>query len=68
MKSEKIQIKGMSCMHCVKAVKYELSRLNIFVKNVEVGSAEIEYDESRINRKEILKAIEEAGYLPVTAA
>jgi len=63
MKSEKIQIKGMSCMHCVKAVKDELSKLNVIVKNVGVGSAEIEYDEENIEREEILKAIKEAGYI-----
>jgi copper chaperone len=65
MKSEKIQIKGMSCMHCVKAVKDRLSGLNINIKSLEVGSAEIEYNESKVERKEILKAIEEAGYIPV---
>jgi copper chaperone CopZ len=54
MKSEKIQIKGMSCMHCVKAVKDELSKLNINIKNVGVGSAEVEYDESNLKREKIL--------------
>ncbi len=63
MKSEKIQIKGMSCMHCVKAVKDELSKLNINVKSVGIGSADIEYDDSNIKREEILKAIKEAGYI-----
>lgn len=65
MKSEKIIIKGMSCMHCVKAVKDELSKLNIKVKNVEIGSVEVEYDESKVDKKEIFSAIEEAGYSPI---
>jgi copper chaperone len=64
MKSEKIIIKGMSCIHCVKAVKEELSKLNIKVKNVEIGLADVEYEESKVDRKEILRAIEEAGYSP----
>ncbi|MGE5848070.1 MAG: heavy-metal-associated domain-containing protein [Ignavibacteria bacterium] len=63
MKSEKIQIKGMSCMHCVKEVKNKLSKLNINVKNVGIGSAEVEYDDANIKREEILKAIKEAGYI-----
>ena len=63
MKTEKIEIKGMSCMHCVKAVKDELSKLNINVKNVGVGSVEVEYDEANTKREEILKAITEAGYI-----
>jgi copper chaperone len=66
MKIENIQIKGMSCMHCIKAVKEELSKLNITIKNVSVGSAEVEYDEANISREKILKAIEEAGYMPVS--
>ncbi|HVO75573.1 MAG TPA: cation transporter [Ignavibacteriaceae bacterium] len=65
MKTEKIEIKGMSCMHCVKAVKDELSKLNINVKNVGIGSAEVEYKETDIKREDILKAIKEAGYVPV---
>ena len=65
MKAEKIEIKGMSCMHCVKAVKEQLEKLNIKVKNVGIGSAEVEYEEKEINKEEIIKAIKEAGYLPV---
>jgi len=52
-------------MHCVKAVKDELSKLNINVKNVGIGSAEVEYKETDIKREDILKAIKEAGYVPV---
>ena len=62
MKNEIIKIEGMSCNHCVMAVKDELSNLDLNVKNVEIGKAEIEYDENKVNRKEIEDAIDEAGY------
>lgn len=62
MKTEKISIQGMSCGHCVMAVKKELSRLPVQVKEVVIGSAEVEYDESKLTREQIVDAIEEAGY------
>lgn len=62
MKTEKISIQGMSCGHCVMAVKKELSRLPVQVKEVVIGSAEVEYDESKLSREQIVDAIEEAGY------
>ena len=62
MKQEKINIEGMSCGHCVMAVKKELAKLPINVKNVNVGLAEVEYDESKVNLKDIESSIEEAGY------
>lgn len=62
MKTELIKIEGMSCMHCVKSVQEGLRNLNLIVKNVQVGSAEVEYDESKIPRAAIISTIEETGY------
>ena len=62
MKSEKIEIKGMSCGHCVMAVQKELYQLPIKVKNVQIGSAEVEYDENKVDLNQIYTAIEKAGY------
>lgn len=62
MKSEHFKIEGMSCQHCVMTVKKELSKLNLVVKDVQIGSADVEYDEKKISRENIKKAIEEAGY------
>ena len=62
MKTENIKIEGMSCMHCIKAVKDELSNLPLEVKKVEIGSAEIVYDENKVNKDDIKKAVEDAGY------
>jgi copper chaperone len=62
MRNEKIKIEGMSCGHCVMAVKKELSKLPVKVKSVSIGSAEVEYDESKVKYGEIRKAVNEAGY------
>ena len=62
MITEKLKIEGMSCGHCVLAVRKELSRLPVKVKDVSIGSAEIEYDESKLTTDEIKKAVRNAGY------
>jgi len=56
-------IEGMSCGHCVMAVRKELSRLdNIKIDDVQIGKATVEFDESKSEENRIIKAIEEAGF------
>ncbi|MBN2355922.1 heavy-metal-associated domain-containing protein [candidate division KSB1 bacterium] len=62
MKTETIQIQGMSCHHCVMAVQNELSNLDLEKVHVTIGQVVVEYDESQVSREEIIRAIEEAGY------
>jgi copper chaperone len=62
LKREKIKIEGMTCGHCVMAVKKELSELPVNIKDVSIGSADIEYDETRLTSEDITKAINNAGY------
>ncbi|RJP64504.1 MAG: copper chaperone [Ignavibacteriales bacterium] len=65
MKNEIIQIEGMSCNHCVMAVKKELSKLDLLIKEVSIGKAEVDYDPNKMTLDKIYKAIEEAGYKAV---
>jgi copper chaperone len=66
MTTKEIKIEGMSCGHCEMAVRKELSKLdNLKVKNVKIGQAIVEFDETIINEQKIYRAIEEAGYKPV---
>jgi len=65
MKSETIKIEGMSCQHCVMAVKKELSKLDLKINDVQIGSASIEFDENKISQADIDKAVEEAGFKTV---
>ena len=63
MTTKEIRIDGMSCHHCAMAVKKELSKIQgLQVRDVRVGSASIEYDESVVTPEKIREAIEEAGY------
>ena len=63
MTEKKIDIEGMTCGHCVMAVRRELSKLpGMNVKDVSIGSASVAYDESKITPQQISAAVEEAGY------
>ena len=63
MKQASIQISGMSCGHCVAAVKQALGSLSgVQVESVDIGSARIQYDPSAITPDHITGAIEEEGY------
>lgn len=63
MKTQEFKIEGMSCNHCVMAVRKELSKLeNVKVEDVKIGSAKVQYDESKLAEKDLANAIEEAGY------
>ena len=60
---ETLPISGMGCDHCVNAVREALENLdNVTVSSVEIGSAAVVYEESKIDRSVLVAAIEEAGY------
>ncbi len=63
MKSEHIQISGMSCNHCVMAVRKELGKISgLKTDEVVIGSASVTYDELQVRREQIDDAIRKAGY------
>jgi copper chaperone len=58
-----LKIAGMSCGHCVNAVREGLEGLDgVDVQHVEIGSASVTYDPARSTPALIESAIEEAGY------
>jgi len=60
-----IRIEGMSCHHCVKAVRDALLGLGGVAKadvSLEAKSASVEYDEGKVTPDDMKKAIEEEGY------
>ena len=59
------KIDGMSCQHCVMAVKKEIQKLDVKNLDVKIGEASVEFDESKISEDQINKAIEQAGYIVV---
>ena len=63
MKTIDLTIEGMSCGHCVMAVKKGLSALpGVTIESVDVGKARIQIDEATASREMLAKAIDEAGY------
>ena len=65
MKNIIIKIKGMGCQNCVNAVMeslnelYGVSKVNV---SLEKESAEVEFDESKINSDKMIEAIKELEY------
>ncbi|MGH7719880.1 MAG: heavy-metal-associated domain-containing protein [Gemmatimonadaceae bacterium] len=58
-----MDIAGMSCEHCVRAVTNALGQLDsVQVENVAVGSATVAYDPTATSPEQITQAIEDAGY------
>ena len=59
------KIEGMSCQHCVMAVRKEIQKLDVQNLNVKIGEAIVEFDESKVNVGSIKSAIKEAGYIVI---
>lgn len=60
-----LAVKGMSCMHCVNAVKKALGSLD-GVKQADVvlatGKVTVEFDPAKVSAENMKKAISEEGY------
>ncbi|HEX5581723.1 MAG TPA: heavy-metal-associated domain-containing protein [Gemmatimonadaceae bacterium] len=64
-----LKIDGMSCGHCVSAVKKALEGLDgVAVESVAVGSATVEYDPAVASPEAIVEAVNDAGYTAAPAA
>lgn len=58
-----LAIEGMSCQHCVARVKKAIDALSGVKKSdVTIGSATVQFDESKAKKEDIIMAIEKAGY------
>ena len=63
METLKLTIEGMSCEHCVRAVKNRLTATpGVAVDEVAIGSAQLRYDPAKTNVDEIEEAIADEGY------
>jgi copper chaperone len=63
--NKEFKIEGMSCGHCVMAVEKELNKLEIKSKNVEIGSAKIDFDPDKVSEDDIKNSITEAGFIVI---
>lgn len=63
MSETTIKIEGMSCQHCVMRVKKAIDALSgVSHSDVQVGSASVVFDESKLKKEDIVAAIKKAGY------
>ncbi|HEX5438898.1 MAG TPA: heavy metal-associated domain-containing protein [Gemmatimonadaceae bacterium] len=63
MEQLQLDISGMSCEHCVRAVRGALERMQgVRVDRVEVGSATVHYDPHSATPEQIVDAINDEGY------
>ncbi|HJR42836.1 MAG TPA: cation transporter [Gemmatimonadaceae bacterium] len=59
-----LQIDGMSCGHCVAAVKSALAKMDgVAVEQVDIGSARVTYDPARVTPEQIVDAVNDEGYV-----
>ena len=62
MRDLHIDIVGMTCEHCVRAVRNRLSSTpGITVKDVKVGAVDLQIDDTRATMDDIEDAISDAG-------
>ena len=58
-----VKIDGMSCGHCVNRVKQAVDGLDgVKESKVEIGTADVKFDETALNLADIESAIEKSGY------
>jgi copper chaperone len=63
MESVHLNIEGMTCEHCVRAIDGRLRKTpGVEVQKVVVGAVDFRYDPSRISMDEISEVISDEGY------
>ena len=64
MKEMTLTIQGMTCHHCVMAVRKELTKLpGTEVRDVQIGSARLAVDETKVTPALIEAAVQDAGFI-----
>jgi copper chaperone len=63
MESVHLNIEGMTCEHCVRAIDNRLRKTpGVEVERVVVGAVDLRYEPSRISLDEISELISDEGY------
>ena len=69
MKTVQFEVTGMSCGHCVGAVKAAAASVDgVTVESVSIGSVVVSLDETRARVGDVVDAIADAGYEATEAA
>ncbi|MBA2457493.1 MAG: heavy-metal-associated domain-containing protein [Gemmatimonadales bacterium] len=63
MQRTTLHIEGMSCGHCLNAVNRALAAVpGVEIESVQIGRAELRYDERTTNPQALEAAVTDAGY------
>ncbi|MBA2870331.1 copper chaperone [Anoxybacillus calidus] len=65
MEKVTLNVSGMSCGHCEKAVKgalMELAGVTNVVVHLSTGKVDVEFEPSKVSIDQLKEAIEEQGY------
>lgn len=63
MEAVHLNIEGMTCEHCVRAIDGRLRKTpGVEVEKVVVGAVDLRYDPKRISMDEISEVISDEGY------
>jgi copper chaperone len=65
MTKETMQVKGMSCDHCIRSIEGSVGKLNGVSRvavHLDTGTVDVEYDPDRVSRRDIEKTIGDQGY------
>lgn len=69
MKKEQFNVEGMGCVNCGKTIQNTLNELNGVNEasvNFERKIANVEYDETLVDKGQLQAAVKEAGYQLIT--
>lgn len=63
MKKVKFEVSGMSCGHCVHAVKTAAESVaGVTVESIRIGNVAVALDETQASVGQVVDAIADAGY------
>jgi copper chaperone len=65
MEKVTLNVQGMSCGHCVKAIEGSVGELNGVQKvtvHLAEGKVDVEFDASKVSLKQIKETIDDQGY------
>lgn len=63
MEQVTLQVEGMSCGHCVKAVQQAITSVEGATADaVDIGKATVTYDPGRTSVGALIDAVQDAGY------
>ena len=64
MQNVTLNVRGMSCNHCVRSILGALNKIGATATvDLEAGTVAVEYDEEKHNLELIIATIEEQGYV-----